>query len=422
LIVENMNDPLHREISQRFLRTFNAQERATMFWHFEDPTLPENIFADKLIRLRNFVDGNPNHLNYFNRQMLAFYIPEHRDMVLERILPLFEWGLGRICPQYGPDPLTGRSQIAVTVQSRDPLSVWVAVGPYRTELLEVMRGDHIALQHTIFYLQSSRENEIGTDLGLALSSLRLRLDSLESTVGGRDIPLSARAPPARDSAFSMVRRRQAGDFRGSGTDHLMPEYALSIKEDKVKLFEFMVLYALPAGKLEKHMVTGRHTVFFSRIWEGLCEMGYAGRMWVTKSILSYWLVNQTLDRAYLEYKKRDMRVAEENMCQVLRSFFICMVIHEVFGRNLDVVKAALTIRDPGYNSSPLIVSAFGWPDVSNTFMTIFLNSCLKYETETTSYRKMIYADDVQSYFKSAMGITLTTSVDAWAAGVLRAPT
>ena len=90
----------------------------------------------------------------------------------------------------------------------------------------------------------------------------------------------------------------------------------------------------------------------------------------------------------------------------------------MFGRNLDVVKAALTKRDPGFNNSPLLVSAFAWPDVSNSFMTIFLNSCLKYETETTSYSKMIYAGDVQTYFKSAMGITRTTSVDAWAAEVL----
>lgn len=273
-----------------------------------------------------------------------------------------------------------------------------------------------------YRVQTPDRMDIGSDLGLALSSLRLRLESLESTVGGRDISLSARAPPARDSAFRMVRRRQAGDFRGSGTDHLMPEYALSIREDKVKLFEFMVVYALPDAVLEKSLITGTHRVSFKRIWEGLCDMGYAGRMWVTHSILSYFNAKETIDHAYLKYKGRDMEKAKEFICRVLRAFLVCVVLYEVHGRNLNVVKAVLTLKKSAEDNSPLIASAYCWPDISSVIMTVFFNACIKYETATDARQKIIDARKIQSMFRVVVSIPDETSVDAWAAGVLRAPT
>ena len=69
---------------------------------------------------------------------------------------------------------------------------------------------------------------------------------------------------------------------------------------------------------------------------------------------------------------------------------MCMVIYEVFGRNLDVVKAALTVTDPSLNHRPLIASAYSWAGITSTDMSIFLNKCLKYETEIDPQLKHIY--------------------------------
>ena len=68
--------------------------------------------------------------------------------------------------------------------------------------------------------------------------------------------------------------------RKSDTDHLFPQYASdaqSIKEDKVKLLENMVVYVLPDAMLEKSLITGTHRVSFKRIWEGLCDI--SGHCW-----------------------------------------------------------------------------------------------------------------------------------------------
>jgi hypothetical protein len=86
------------------------------------------------------------------------------------------------------------------------------------------------------------------DLRLTLSSLRIRLDSLESTVGGRDMALTARAPPAPKSAFRMVQRRQAGDFRRTDVLQLFRDKEDFNNVDSVKFFQFMLVDALPESR------------------------------------------------------------------------------------------------------------------------------------------------------------------------------
>ena len=93
-----------------------------------------------------------------------------------------------------------------------------------------------------------------------------------------------------------------------------------------------------------------------------------------------------------------MLEAERKLCRLLWSFIVCMVIYEVFGRNLDVVKAALSVKDPNMNISQLIASAYSLADVTTTFMSGFLNVCIKYENETVANQKIICLDNVQSYF------------------------
>lgn len=264
--------------------------------------------------------------------------------------------------------------------------------------------------------------DIGSDLGLALSSLRLRLDSLESTVGGRDISLSARAPPARDSAFHMVRRRQTGDFRRTNILKLFRDEEDSTKIDSVKFFEFMLVNALPESRFKRHLKTGTHSISFLKVWKGLCFMGTAGRLWVTKRIFSFFITKQRLDDAYENYKTGNIVEAERDMRCVITAFIVCIMIYKIYGRNLDVVKAALTVEVPEESRAPLIASSYGYPEILDDTMLRILDLCMQYETERRGRVLLEYDEVFRTLFRRAMNIPVSINVYAWAAGVLRAPT
>ena len=179
-----MDNDFKNRVKLKFLEHFTEAEMKEMLWGIqarEHSSL--SLFTWTLLMIKSIIDnpGNPPFL-LGNTLDIINYNKPYKNVVLEKILPILAWALDDICPQYGSQSSTGHSQIAVRLTSRDPVRVWVAVGPFRGTLQVIEFYSYDQLRLLDFRWQRSRENEIGSDLGLALSSLRLRLDCLESAL------------------------------------------------------------------------------------------------------------------------------------------------------------------------------------------------------------------------------------------------
>jgi hypothetical protein len=148
-------------------------------------------------------------------------------------------------------------------------------------------------------------------------------------------------------------------------------------------------------------------------------MGTAARLWVTKSIFSWWITEQRLGYVYESYKNGNIEEAEKDMRCVIRAFIVCIMIYKIYGRNLDVVKAALTVKVPDQPHVPLLAGSYAWPEILDDTMSDILDLCMQYETELRGRYLMTYAVDFRTQFRVAMNIPTSLDINEWAAEVLR---
>ena len=127
-------------VKLKVLQHFTEEELNVMIWDGGgcEHTIYHNL-TWMLLKMKSFID-NPGKPAFTIFSNLIEYSRPYTDVVLNRALPIHAWALDDICPQYGSQSSTGNNQIAVKLTSRDPVKVWVAVGPYRATMHKVVNN------------------------------------------------------------------------------------------------------------------------------------------------------------------------------------------------------------------------------------------------------------------------------------------